>query len=325
MKLELRILEGPQAGRRIPLGENATTFGRSPAAEISFPQDNFMSGRHLQVQTAPGGLLLTDKGSTNGTFLNGTRITQAVAGVGSVIKIGALSMQVVEADPPIGGGVFSSPLRPHISPAAQPGAGATTMIISLAQDARLAGVTRTEQGPPAAAPPPELAQRILVSLGAPLYCLVDAAADAELRLLGASPACIPLLPRGGSLTASSTDPRLLALRPQSPLLSVLLKKGWGKGWASYFTSGAALEDISEHFKRFLTVQVEGGREVYFRFYDPRVLRDFLPTANPSEMVVFFGPVTSWFLEGEDKKSLLKISHASEGMRTEVLSLDGAQR
>jgi hypothetical protein len=324
MSFELLILEGPESGRRLAI-ENAVVFGRSASANYAFPQDNFMSGRHLQVQSAPGGLLLTDKGSTNGTFLNGTRITQAVAGVGSLIKIGTLSMKVVESDVRIGGPVLSSPLRPHLAPAAQAGAGATTMIISLAQDARLASGARTEQGPPAAAAPPEIAQRILVSAGAPLYCLVDAAADAELRLLGTSSACIPLLPPGDPLAAGRTDPRLLALRPQSPLLSVLLKKGWGKGWASYFTSGAAFEDISEHFKRFLTVQVEGGRDVYFRFYDPRVLRDFLPTANPSEMVVFFGPVTSWFLEGEDKKSLLKISNAADGPRTEVLSLDGAPR
>ncbi len=47
----------------------------------------------------------------------------------------------------------------------------------------------------------------------------------------------------------------------------LLDLGWGKGWASYFTSHAAFEDIRYHFRKFLMVQVQGGEELYFRFYD----------------------------------------------------------
>ena len=50
------------------------------------------------------------------------------------------------------------------------------------------------------------------------------------------------------------------------------------------------------------VDVEGqnGRltHAYFRFYDPVVLRTFLPTATPRQMEDFFGPISAFYVEGE---------------------------
>jgi hypothetical protein len=48
------------------------------------------------------------------------------------------------------------------------------------------------------------------------------------------------------------------------------------------------------------VEPEGRRpqRVYFRFYDPRVLRDFLPTCNMRQAPEMFGGIGSFWLEGE---------------------------
>src|SRR5665213_1898544 len=94
MHLELVIVDGPQAGRRFPLGRNPATFGRSAGATISFPLDKFMSGMHLSVQYALSCIVVLDLRSSNGTFLNGQRIAQAMAVPGDTIKIGTLTMQV---------------------------------------------------------------------------------------------------------------------------------------------------------------------------------------------------------------------------------------
>jgi len=55
------------------------------------------------------------------------------------------------------------------------------------------------------------------------------------------------------------------------------------------------------------VQTEDGRELYFRFYDPRVLRIFLPTCNAEEAATFFGPVRQFLVEAQDAETLLQFS------------------
>ena len=42
---------------------------------------------------------------------------------------------------------------------------------------------------------------------------------------------------------------------------------------------------------------ETGEEVYFRFYDPRVLRVFLPTCSVRQKAELFGEIRSFLLEG----------------------------
>src|SRR5665213_396445 len=117
MHLELVIVDGPQAGRRFPLGRNPATFGRSAGATISFPLDKFMSGMHLSVQYALSCIVVLDLRSSNGTFLNGQRIAQAMAVPGDVIKIGTLTMRlaVASAPPPEPDGPVASPELPTVA------------------------------------------------------------------------------------------------------------------------------------------------------------------------------------------------------------------
>jgi hypothetical protein len=66
------------------------------------------------------------------------------------------------------------------------------------------------------------------------------------------------------------------------------------------------EEIRHHFRKFLMVQIENGQEVYFRFYDPRVLREFLPTPIDQELQVFFGPVEQFLIEAGEPETLLNL-------------------
>ena len=49
-------------------------------------------------------------------------------------------------------------------------------------------------------------------------------------------------------------------------------------------------ELRNHLKRFLLVYDADHREVYFRFYDPRVIRPFLRVCNVDEKRQFFGPI-----------------------------------
>jgi hypothetical protein len=304
MKLELVLLDGPQAGRRLPLGSGPVSFGRSAEAMVSFPQDSFLSGMHLTVEAVAEGVQLVDPRSTNGTFLNGERVSRAIAAVGDVIKIGSLTMQVAEARAAGSGPVFSSPPAPVAPKAIEPPVSTTAPLNN-----KLEGVLD-----------------VLRLVQTPLFCLLDAAADEMIpSFLALVQEQVPmqcLYDGRSAVTLSRWAPYLVQLSPTAPLLRVILEKGWGKGWASYFTSTAPFEELRKHFRKFLMVQLEEGKEVYFRFYDPRVLRDFLPTANGGELAMFFGPVTEWMIEAEDSSHLLRLRNTASGLTSSLVKVDG---
>lgn len=77
MRMIVEAIAGPGPGRRISLvAGQAVSVGRTEWADVSFPRDPLMSGTHFLLETDASGCYITDKGSRNGTFVNGQRITQ---------------------------------------------------------------------------------------------------------------------------------------------------------------------------------------------------------------------------------------------------------
>lgn len=76
--------------------------------------------------------------------------------------------------------------------------------------------------------------------------------------------------------------------------------GWGKSWGVLAGTRASDADVYKHFRRFLLVNSEEGEQLYFRFYDPRVLRVFLRTCDDQQLHDFFGPIEYFLVE--DKNS-----------------------
>lgn len=74
----LVILE-PRSRRGITVAtDGEITLGRDPSCTISIGEDDsFVSQLHFRVYDYEGQPMLEDLGSTNGTFLNGNKITGA--------------------------------------------------------------------------------------------------------------------------------------------------------------------------------------------------------------------------------------------------------
>jgi pSer/pThr/pTyr-binding forkhead associated (FHA) protein len=92
----LLVLASPELdqGRTIELAA-PTVVGRDATSGIRLEHDEFVSARHARIEPRPEGTLVDDLGSTNGTFVNGTKLKRAqLAKVGDVIKIGATELQV---------------------------------------------------------------------------------------------------------------------------------------------------------------------------------------------------------------------------------------
>ena len=75
----LIVLE-PKANKGTALSvAQEITFGRAPGCTVSVPDDTFVSQIHARVFNDAGAIIIEDIGSTNGTYVNGTRLTAPVA------------------------------------------------------------------------------------------------------------------------------------------------------------------------------------------------------------------------------------------------------
>ncbi len=86
-KLTLLVVEGPGAGKRVPVGEAPLVLGKDPAADLCLP-DAAVSRRHCILEHTSTGHRIRDLESTNGTFVDGIQITEAFLRVGARIKVG---------------------------------------------------------------------------------------------------------------------------------------------------------------------------------------------------------------------------------------------
>lgn len=100
-------------------------------------------------------------------------------------------------------------------------------------------------------------------------------------------------------------PYLVRLEENSRFTTWVIEQGWGKHWGIFAVTHADLTALRQHFRRFLTVHDSKGNPLLFRYYDPRVLRVFLPTCNQEELKAMFGPVERYLMEGESPEELLQ--------------------
>jgi hypothetical protein len=115
---------------------------------------------------------------------------------------------------------------------------------------------------------------------------------------------------------------LVRLPGNSPLLETLIHQGWGKHWGIFVVSADDFKAVRKHFRTFLMVKSPEGERLYFRYYDPRVLRVYLPTCNLEEIDYVFGPVAAYLCEGEARDTLLVFQPGQDAAHCEVVELSG---
>ena len=94
----LRVVSGPNAGLTVDV-EQELVIGRQDT-DLAIDDDE-MSGRHAVVRRHANRLQVEDLGSTNGTFVDGTRIAEpTLLGGGAEIKVGT-TVLVVEGVLPV--------------------------------------------------------------------------------------------------------------------------------------------------------------------------------------------------------------------------------
>lgn len=88
----LEILDGDRAGDVLPVTDRTLRIGRKPGNDLVLA-DEKTSGVHAEVVLEGDRHVLRDLGSTNGTFLDGKRVTEIVLSPGDVVTIGRLRVK----------------------------------------------------------------------------------------------------------------------------------------------------------------------------------------------------------------------------------------
>jgi hypothetical protein len=119
---------------------------------------------------------------------------------------------------------------------------------------------------------------------------------------------------------ASVAPYLVRLESSAEFTDWILRDGWGAHWGVFIVSTANLRTLRNHFREFLNVELPDRRTVLFRYYDPRVLRNFLPACNAAELAAFFGPVQSFVAEGETAETGVRFTLAGKALKLEPFQL-----
>jgi predicted component of type VI protein secretion system len=95
LEVELKVLEGRQQGKTIPLHVRQFLIGREQDCHLR-PNSDLVSRHHCVFTLDDFALRLRDLGSTNGTFVNGERIQgQVVLKAGDHVNVGKLAFEIV--------------------------------------------------------------------------------------------------------------------------------------------------------------------------------------------------------------------------------------
>src|SRR5882757_3079842 len=90
----LEIIEGPEAGRQIPLA-GATVLGRDATADVALQQDELLSRQHVRLTPEADGVRVEDLDSRNGTFVDGDQIfSPAHLAPGGQLLLGVTVLQL---------------------------------------------------------------------------------------------------------------------------------------------------------------------------------------------------------------------------------------
>ena len=159
MQVRLHLVKGNPKGKTVEVPEGMLTVGRAEDSDLIIASTR-VSRHHCEIVNAGGGLAIRDKGSGNGTLVNGTRVQEQTLTAGDELQIGPLTFAVEidgrrekAAKPGAKHAAQAKPAAPAQKPAARAGKPAPNDIFASLE--RMAGPKGKDQPPskPAAKPP----------------------------------------------------------------------------------------------------------------------------------------------------------------------------
>ncbi len=93
----LVLLSEGLTGRTFELKVEKTTVGRVEENTFQIPETS-VSSHHAEILLRGNDVLVKDLNSTNGTFINGEKVTEAILKPGQILRLGMIEMRLETED-----------------------------------------------------------------------------------------------------------------------------------------------------------------------------------------------------------------------------------
>jgi hypothetical protein len=90
-----------------------------------------------------------------------------------------------------------------------------------------------------------------------------------------------------------------------------ITQAWNNSWGVVLRCDTRPETLKRHLQALLIARDESGNHLFFRYYDPRVLRVYLPTCTPDELRTVYGPINCFYIEDENPNSMFEFRLARD--------------
>ena len=169
----------------------------------------------------------------------------------------------------------------------------------------------------------EQLEKLLFRKDAYTYAILDGASVPDLPniLFELAPSSVCLYQGELAPDLVYVAPYLVQLLPETPFTDWLLSECWGKHWGIFAQSPLSLTSMRKHFRLLLTVYDESGNPMLFRYYDPRVLSQFLKTCQQNELETVFGNVRYYFSELPEELELSRFNFYNNKLKETKLKIE----
>ena len=111
---------------------------------------------------------------------------------------------------------------------------------------------------------------------------------------------------------------LVELGPADPLTQLWSRQGWGQAWGMWLESRAEFRSVWRRLRHFTqAILPDGSGPVLFRFWDPRVLRVYMPLVEAEQLPDWFKDIDAYMLETEDGQGALRWTLKGAALKTDA--------
>lgn len=96
-KIKIEVVSGSDLGKSVVVGDKLLHIGTQIGNSVELT-DRTVSGIHVELRVTNGGVKLKDLSSTNGTWIEGVRITEGIVPFGTTLRLGNTKLRVLALD-----------------------------------------------------------------------------------------------------------------------------------------------------------------------------------------------------------------------------------
>ena len=160
------------------------------------------------------------------------------------------------------------------------------------------------------------------------FGLIDLASAVSLRMSVTrlpEPVALPLLDSKRFADLLPVGPWIVDLELAPSVYSNWRTSGLYRSWGVFLESDYDISALRSHFRKFNLVALDGSsRPVFFRYYDPRALRQFFRVATDEQYSAFMTPILRVICPDPESQSLKSFRSVPAYNRSKMGRVDASR-